>query len=131
MIGIGFAPGLGLAAKAVRLGAIAAVLLILLGVAYAVGRSDGRKIERTATAEAVAEALKVDRAAREKADVERAFDMAETAETEEELSHAIYEAASTGADPALALACKRLLRLPPNQRPDIPAQCRPEGSDGP
>lgn len=129
-LGIGFAAGLPLAQKLIRIGAILFVVLSIAGLSYCQGRTDGRNGERIETQKAINAALERDREAREKADRQRVQDDAATADTEEELKDAIEDAARVGADPAIALACERLRRLPARQRVSLPAECGRGSGDG-
>lgn len=104
--------------------------VLIFPLAQCRGEKIGRTAERLEVQKAVNAALERDRRAREIADRQRVADDARTATTGEELKDAIEDAARVGADPAIALACERLRRLPPRQRVSLPAECGRGSGDG-
>ena len=104
--------------------------LLIFPLAQCRGEKIGRQREQLHVQQQINAALERDRRAREIADRQRVADQARTAQTGKELHDAIDEAQRVGSDPAVALACRRLMRLPARQRVSLPAACGRGSGDG-
>lgn len=111
-LGFGFAPGLSLAAKAARIGIAIAIIVLLLGLSYCQGRTDGRNGERVKQQAATIKAQAKDKVATDTAAAERTTDQAANTNMTEAYHAEIAKAAKGGAnsDAATRLACERLRR---------------------
>ena len=123
MLGLAFAPGMGKAAKLVR---IMGALLIVVGLclaSYCQGRSDGKNKVLLADEKAKSALYKKAHAAGEKAAEQRLADERRQLEAEKKYEEVITSAPGGRNSPAAtALACERLRRAGYSGS-DLPAEC--------
>ena len=124
-LGFGFAPGLSIEAKLVRIFGSILILLALLALAYCQGRSDGKAKVELANQKAINAAVVQDRQSAERRQQEE-IKAAEARGKEK----AAYETAiasapgGTNSPAAHALACERLRQAYGAGSSNIPASCR-------
>lgn len=122
-IGLGFAPGLSAAAKALRILIAVGIVAALLALSYCQGRSDGKAHEVVAQQKAIIKVQKKAAAAGDAADLQRTADVAKQIEAEKQYADAIEAApGGTNSPAATALACQRL-RAAGYRGADLPAEC--------
>lgn len=122
-LGLGFAPGMTAAAKAVRILGFILIIAAALAVSYCQGRSDGRAHERAKTAEATVKVLQKAEKAGNVADAERVADTARQIEVEKRYEEVIEAAPGGSNSPAaVARACEQL-RQAGYAGADLPAEC--------
>lgn len=130
-LGIGFAPGLSMAAKVTRIAVGLLAIVALLLASYCQGRSDGRTSEQLDVQRQINAALERDRKARDRADQQRQRDEQTRRQMEEDYEDAIEGAPGGANSPAaVALACERLRRAYPGRSELLPAECGRGGRDG-
>jgi hypothetical protein len=110
---------------AVALGTAIVVAGTCIPVSHCIGVRDGKHAEQLKTQKAVDDALKTDRAARDKADVQRGNDQTANTTMETTYHAEIAKAAPGGhnSDAATRLACQRLRNNPRRGAAPLPAQC--------
>jgi len=124
MIGIGFAAGMTLAQKALRIAIGAAAVVSLCGLSYCQGRTDGANGVLLADEKARNEQLQESFEAGERAAEQRIADALKQQEVDEIYEDAIDAAPGGVNSPAaIALACQRLRRAGYSGA-DLPAKCR-------
>ena len=123
MLGLVFAPGMGMAAKAVRIMGALLIVIGLCAASYCQGRADGKNKVLLADEKAKVELYKKGMAAGEKAAEQRLADERRQLEAEKKYEEVIASAPGGRNSPAAtALACERLRRAGYGGA-DLPAEC--------
>jgi hypothetical protein len=121
-LGLGFAPGMTMAAKAARIGIAIAIVAALLLLSYCQGRTDGKNAEKVEQQAATIKAQARDKVATDTAASERTTDQAANRDLTEAYNDEIAKApaGTRNSAPATNLACERLRRAGRDTR-SIPA----------
>lgn len=126
-LGLAFAPGLSLAAKAGRIAIMLGIVAVLLLLSYWQGRTDGKTSVKLADEKAKTALYQRAYKAGEQASEQRLADERRRLEVEKKYEDVIAAAPGGRNSPAAsALGCERLRRAGYSGA-DLPAECRPSG----